>query len=64
MWIPHSHAFRRGYEKHRSWPEAMDDVRDAYATYALLEWIVCTRDLMKRPEDVAGLEAWLIGTFA
>ena len=64
MWMPHPQSFRRGYETHRAWPESMDDVRDAYATYTLLEWIVCTRDLMRRPEEVANLEAWLIGTFA
>lgn len=62
MWIPHPRALRRGYEAHRRWPDFVDEVRDAYATYTLLEWLVCTRDLMNRPADVANLEACLIGT--
>lgn len=64
MWITHARALRNGYETHRPWPDSMDDVRDAYATYTLLEWLVCTRDLMDSPAEVANLEAWIIGTFA
>ncbi len=64
MWMPYPKAFRQGYERHRLWPESMDDVRDAYATYTLLEWIRCTRSMMNRPEDASALEAWLIGTLA
>ncbi len=64
MWLPHPRAFRDAYEAHRPWPIAMDGVRDAYATYALLGWLVCARDLVESPMEVSNLEALLIGSLA
>ena len=61
MWMPHPHPFRHGYEHHRRWPEGMEAVRDAYATYALMERIRGTRGLMNRTEEKDALEAWLLG---
>lgn len=60
MWIPHTQAFRRGYGLHRAWPEAMEDVSEAYIVYTFLEWILCVRTMMDRPQEVADLERCLL----